>query len=124
MFVPRNAHDVVRSVDHITGDVVVLLSLLDDMVIVVAETPSRFLSCFDELLQAPRWILGSDNIVKLILDPIRLRQCVGYLDEPPGVVMRKSFTDFIGRALPPLCNFAFTGRPFGRQLERLIRPCP
>jgi len=95
------------------------------VVVVIAEAPPpRFLGCIDELIEAPRRILGSNNIVKLILDPVRLRQCISDFDKPPGVVMRKSFTDFIGRALPPSRNFAFTGRPFGRQLERLIRPCP
>jgi len=101
-----------------------LWALFNDVMVVIAEAPPpRFLGCVNELVQTPRRILGSDDIIKLILDPIRLRQCVGDLDEPPGVIMRKSLTDFIGRLLPPLRNFAFAGRPFGRQLERLIRPC-
>jgi hypothetical protein len=125
MLVAGNTCNVVRGVDDLSGHILILRALFNDVMVVIAEAPPpRFLRCVNEIIQAPWWVLGSDNIIKLILYPIRLCQRIGYLDEPPGVVMRKSFADFIGRALAPLRNFAFTGRAFGWQLERLIRPCP
>lgn len=124
VLVSGDTRNVVWRVDDLLGYLLILRTLFNDMMVVIAEAPPpRFLGCVNELIQATRRILGSDNIIKLIPDPIRLRQCVGYLDESPGIVMRKSFTNLVGRPLAPLRDFALASRPFGRQLEPLSRSC-